>query len=199
MFNELTLSHALYDISQEQLNEFISNVREFKVHNSIFDQIGIYSILDNYAVVLNLWLLLKEKTWGIHFNTDKIMTNSAAYSIFEQLTQNEKFHNYYLKIENDSKKQIAFAYFFSELLIVWINGVLHSSESMQIILENTKNKDYSSFRNSYKNMPINAHTDVMIQQELARNLENNIKSSNDFSKIIKEAILKSEDYTSNTI
>lgn len=195
MFSQLEIEHSLYDIDLEKLQEFKQLAEKFDNSSSvILNDDRVHSKLDNYAIVLNIWLFIQENEESLYFNPDKMMPYASNFYTFEQLRRNQALKRYLDKVSFNEHYEFEFAFFLSEQLLIWVYEVLKNSCSTAEIMEDNKERDYFKLVDELDISKDSTHELYLEQKHVTQLLAHNISTTDDFSKAILKAIENMRNY-----
>lgn len=199
MFKELELEHSLYDIKIEKLSDFKNLASHFlQQRNTILQHATLHNELDNYAIVLNVWLFLQENRENIFFISDKMMPYASNFYVFEQLRRNEMLKEHQNAIEYSDKYAFILSYFLSEEIIIWAYEALKLNEKTAEIMHINRKRDYFKLASDHSLANDETHSLYIQQKYVTKALATNIATSGDFNRAIKEGIKKATRYLSNS-
>lgn len=200
MFNKLEIEHSLYVIDMRKLEEFKQLAQNFdKSSSMILENNRVHNKLDNYAIVLNVWLFIQENEESLYFNPDKMMPYASNFYTFEQLRRNQALRRYLDKVSFNKQYEFEFAYFLSEQLLIWVYDVLKNNQSTTEIMEDNKQRDYFKLADDLDISMDQSHHLYLEQKYVTQLLASNISTTDDFSNVILKAISNMRNYLNVTL
>lgn len=195
MFLELELKHSLYDIKQEKLDFFKEIATHFIQENTtILKNSTIHKTIDNYAIVLNIWLFLQENREDIYFIHDKMMPYASNFYTFEQIRRNHPLNEHMQSIAYNDDYAFILAYFLSEELIKWVYETLKSHHETVEIMELNRERDYFKLANDEALSQNPTHILYKQQKYVTKTLAANMATKEDFNRAIKKGIKQAKTY-----